>query len=49
MTRVTYIVTLKNKKGFSFEVPTLKEAIIMTNHRKTGDYKVKYTRIEEEL
>ena len=49
MTRVTYIVTLKSKKGSSFEVSTLKEAIVMTNNRTTGDYKVKYTRVEEEL
>ena len=49
MTKVTYIVTLKSQKGSSFEVPTLKEAVIMTNHRKDGDYKVKYTRVEEEL
>lgn len=49
MTRVTYIVTPKNKKEQPFEVKTLKDAVTATNNRTTGDYKVKYTRIEEEL
>ena len=49
MTRVTYIVNPKNKKEQPFEVKTLKDAVTATNHRKTGDYKVKYTRVEEEL
>ena len=49
MTKVTYIVTPKNKKEASYEVNTLKDAVTATNHRKTGDYKVKYTRVEEEL
>lgn len=49
MTAVTYIVTLKNKKGSSFEVSTLKEALIMTNNRKDGNFKAKYTKVEEKL
>ncbi len=49
MTRVTYIVTPKNKKEQPFEVKTLKDAVTATNNRTTGDYKVKYTRVEEEL
>lgn len=47
MTAVTYIVTPNNKKEKPFEVRTLKEALTATNNRKTGDYKVKYTRVEE--
>lgn len=49
MTRVTYIVTPKNKKEQPFEVKTLKEAVTATSNRTTGDYKVKYTRVEEDL
>lgn len=49
MTRVTYIVTPKDKKVQPFEVRTLKEAVTATSNRTTGDYKVKYTRVEEKL
>ena len=49
MTAVTYIVTPKNKKEQPFEVKTLKDAVTATSNRTTGDYKVKYTRVEEEL
>ena len=49
MTKVTYIITPKNKKETPYEVSTLKDAVTATNNRTTGDYKVKYTRIEEEL
>ena len=49
MTRVTYIVTPKNKKEQPFEVKTLKDALLATDYRKKGDFKVKYTRVEEEL
>ena len=49
MTKVTYIVTPRNKKEAPYEVPTLKEAVTATNNRTTGDYKIKYTRVEEEL
>lgn len=47
MTRVTYIVTPKNKKEQPFEVKTLKDAVTATNNRTTGDYKVKYTKVDE--
>lgn len=49
MTRVTYIVTPKNKKEEPYEVKTLKQAVEATSNRTTGDYKVKYTRVEEDL
>ena len=49
MTKVTYIVTPKSKKEAPFEVKTLKEAIVATMGRTKGDYKIKYTRIEEDL
>ena len=49
MTRVTYIVNPKNKKEQPFEVKTLKDAVTVTSNRTTGDYKVKYTRVEEVL
>lgn len=49
MTAVTYIVTPKNKKEQPFEVKTLKDAVTATNNRKDGDFKAKYTRVEEEL
>ena len=49
MTKVTYIVTPKNKKETPYEVSTLKDAVTATNNRKDGDFKAKYTRVEEEL
>lgn len=49
MTTVTYIVIPKNKKEQPFEVKTLKEAVTATSNRTTGDYKAKYTRVEEDL
>ena len=47
MTIVTYIVTPKNKKEKSYEVPTLKAAVLATNNRTTGDYQAKYIRIKD--
>ena len=49
MTAVTYIVTPNNKKEKPFEVRTLKEALTATNDRKTGNFKAKYTKVEEVL
>lgn len=49
MTTVTYIVTPKDKKAQPFEVRTLKEAVAATNNRKTGNYKAKYTRVNEDV
>ena len=47
MTIVTYIVTPKSKKEKSYEVPTLKAAVLATNNRTTGDYQAKYIRIKD--
>ena len=49
MTRVTYIVIPRNKKEQPFEVKTLKEALVATDYRKKGDFKAKYTRVDDKL
>jgi len=46
MTRVSYIVTPKDKKKKPFEVKTLAEAIAATENRTTGDYGIKYTKCD---
>lgn len=49
MTAVTYIVTPNDKKQKPYEVKTLKQAVQDTNNRKTGNFKAKYTKVEEVL
>ena len=47
MTRVTYIVIPRGKNTVPYEVTNLREAVEATQNRTTGDFKAKYTKIDE--